>query len=135
MRIELTKSRPVEDFGALGRSLETLRALGYRISIDDAGPAVKNLPRLLTLPFTGLKLDKTIVRQIGGLGPGGSLAPRVIEQAHARGMTVVAGGVETRDMWDRLPGLSTREARGYFIARPLPAAAVPAWLEAWRGIR
>jgi EAL domain-containing protein (putative c-di-GMP-specific phosphodiesterase class I) len=132
VHIELTESRPVEDFAALGRSLEHLRALGYRISIDDVGPAVKNLDRLLTLPFTGLKLDKGIVRLIGTQGPGASFAPRVFEQASARGLTVVAEGVETQDMWDRLRALGVQEAQGYFIARPLPAAAVPVWLEAWR---
>jgi EAL domain-containing protein (putative c-di-GMP-specific phosphodiesterase class I) len=132
VQIELTESRPVEDFAALGRSLEHLRALGYRISIDDVGPAVKNLARLLTLPFTGLKLDKSITRMIGTRGPGALFGPRVVEQAHAHGMTVVAEGVETRDMWDRLLALGVQEAQGYFIARPLPAAAVPVWLDAWR---
>jgi EAL domain-containing protein (putative c-di-GMP-specific phosphodiesterase class I) len=132
VQIELTESRPVEDFAALGRSLEHLRSLGYRISIDDVGPAVKNLARLLTLPFTGLKLDKGIVRLIGTHGPGASLAPLVVEQARERGLTVVAEGVETHDMWDRLRALGVQEAQGYFVARPLPAAAVPVWLDAWR---
>lgn len=131
LQIELTESRPVEDFAALGRSLDHLRALGYRISIDDVGPAVKNLDRLLTLPFTGLKLDKGIVRLIGTQGPGASIAPRVFDKAVARGLTVVAEGVETREMWDRLRALGVQEAQGFFIARPLPAAAVPVWLEAW----
>jgi EAL domain-containing protein (putative c-di-GMP-specific phosphodiesterase class I) len=132
VQIELTESRPVEDFAALGRSLDHLRALGYRILIDDVGPAVKNLDRLLTLPFTGLKLDKGIVRLIGTQGPGAAFAPMVLEKASARGLTVVAEGVETRDMWDRLYALGVQEAQGYFIARPLPAAAVPVWLDAWR---
>ena len=132
VHIELTESRPVEDFAALGRSLDHLRALGYQISIDDVGPAVKNLDRLLTLPFTGLKLDKGIVRLIGTQGPGASMAPTVFEKALARGLTVVAEGVETQEMWDRLRALGVHEAQGYFIARPLPAAAVSVWLEAWR---
>jgi EAL domain-containing protein (putative c-di-GMP-specific phosphodiesterase class I) len=132
VQIELTESRPVEDFAALGRSLERLRAMGYRISIDDVGPAVKNLDKLLALPFTGLKLDKGIVRMIGSAGPGAAVAPIVIEQARKRGMNVVAEGVETRDMWDQLRALGVQEAQGFYIARPLPAAAVPVWLEAWR---
>jgi len=132
VQIELTESRPVEDFAALGRSLEHLRAMGYRISIDDVGPAIKNLEKLLSLPFTSIKLDKGIVRLMGSPGPGGAFAPRVFEQALARGLTVVAEGVETRDLWDRLRALGVHEAQGYFIARPLPAAAVPVWLEAWR---
>jgi EAL domain-containing protein (putative c-di-GMP-specific phosphodiesterase class I) len=132
VQLELTESRPVEDFAALGRSLEHLRALGYRISIDDVGPAVKNLARLLTLPFTGLKLDKSVVRPIGTGRPDASFAPRVIERARARGLTVVAEGVETRELWDRLRALGAQEAQGFYIARPLPAAAVPVWSEAWK---
>jgi EAL domain-containing protein (putative c-di-GMP-specific phosphodiesterase class I) len=132
VQIELTESRPVEDFAALGRSLGHLRTLGYRISIDDVGPAVKNLDRLLALPFTGLKLDKGIVQMIGTQGPGASVAPRIFEKAMARGLTVVAEGVENQEMWDRLRALGVQEAQGFFIARPLPAAAVSVWLEAWR---
>ena len=131
--IELTESRPVEDFAALGRSLEKLRTLGYRISIDDVGPAVKNLDRLLTLPFTGLKLDKGIVTMVGTDGPDAQSAPRAIEQAHAHGLSIVAEGVETQEMWDRLLALGVQEAQGYFVARPLPAAAVPVWRRAWNG--
>jgi EAL domain-containing protein (putative c-di-GMP-specific phosphodiesterase class I) len=135
VQLELTESRPVEDFAALGRSLEHLRALGYRISIDDVGPAVKNLTRLLTLPFTGLKLDKSVVRPIGTGRPDASFVPRVIDLARARGLTVVAEGVETRDMWDRVRALGAQEAQGFYIARPLPAAAVPVWSEAWKAAR
>jgi EAL domain-containing protein (putative c-di-GMP-specific phosphodiesterase class I) len=132
VQIELTESRPVEDFAALGRSLDHLRALGYRVSIDDVGPAVKNLDRLLTLPFTGLKLDKSIVRLLGLSGPGSGLAPAVIEQARRHGLNVIAEGVETRETWELLRAHGVQEAQGYYIARPLPAAAVPVWLEAWR---
>jgi EAL domain-containing protein (putative c-di-GMP-specific phosphodiesterase class I) len=132
VQIELTESQPVEDFDALGRSLELLRTMGYRVSIDDVGPGVRNLDRLLTLPFSGLKLDKHIVRALGTSGADASFAPRVIEQARARGLNVVAEGVETREMWDRVRDLGVQEAQGYLIARPLPAAAVPVWLEAWR---
>jgi EAL domain-containing protein (putative c-di-GMP-specific phosphodiesterase class I) len=126
VQIELTESRPVEDFVALGRSLEHLRSLGYRISIDDVGPAVKNLDRLLTLPFTGLKLDKGIVRLIGTSGPGAAEAPRVIAQARRRGMNVIAEGIETREGWDRLLALGVQEVQGYFVA------AIRVWVEAWR---
>ena len=130
--VELTESRPVEDFATLGRSMDSLRKLGYRISIDDVGPAVKNFEKLLTLPFTGLKLDKGIVRMLGSPGPAAAVAPRVIEQARIRGLNVVAEGVETQDMWDRLMALGVQEAQGFFIARPLPVAAVPLWWDAWR---
>ena len=131
--IELTESQPVEDFAALALALERFRALGYRVSIDDAGPAVRNLDRMMALPFTGLKLDKGIVRMLGTAGPLGAQVPGIVERALARGLTVVAEGVESREIWDRLHGLGVREAQGYFIARPLPVTAMPVWREAWTG--
>jgi EAL domain-containing protein (putative c-di-GMP-specific phosphodiesterase class I) len=129
--IELTESLPVEDFPALTRALELLRAKGYRISIDDVGPAVKHIDRLLTLPFTGLKLDKCIVDRIGTDHPGASEASRLVEKARSRGLNVVAEGVETWAMWDRLRALGVPEVQGFLVSRPLPAAALPVWRMAW----
>lgn len=135
--IELTESQPVEDFPALAQALEALRALGYRVSIDDAGPEVKNLDRMLELPFSGLKLDKGVVRTLRrgeqASGPWGARLPGMIQQAAAKGMTIVAEGVESQETWDLLRDLGVAEAQGFFIARPLPAAAVPLWRAAWIG--
>ena len=65
-------------------------------------------------------------------GPVAEFARRVLDQALTRQLTVVAEGVETRETWDMLRARGVHEAQGYFVARPLPAAAVPVWLEAWR---
>jgi EAL domain-containing protein (putative c-di-GMP-specific phosphodiesterase class I) len=111
--IELTESRPVEDFVALRQPLEYLRTLGYRVAIDDAGPAVPGLAQLVELPFTSLKLDKDLVRQ--------SVAD----------LPVVAEGVETALIWDHMQALGVAEAQGFLVARPLPVAAVPIWLDSW----
>lgn len=131
VQIELTESRPVDNFAVLGRAVERLRTFGYQVLIDDVGPAVPNLQMLLALPFSGLKLDKGIVRMIGSRDAGGTYAPTVIDQALARGMTIVAEGVETQKHWDQVRALGVHEAQGYFIARPLPAAAVRVWMENW----
>ncbi len=62
--IELTESRPVDDFPLLRRSIDRLRGWGFGVAIDDAGPAVPWLTELLDLPFTSLKLDKDLVKQV-----------------------------------------------------------------------
>lgn len=130
--IELTESRPVQDIRALARSLDWLRALGYGVSIDDVGPAVPQLLPLLDLPFTCMKLDKDIVRR--SMDDADALAFLVTKSntAKARGMTVVAEGVETQALWDRMLSIGVDEAQGFLVARPLPASAVPIWLEAWQ---
>jgi EAL domain-containing protein (putative c-di-GMP-specific phosphodiesterase class I) len=129
--IELTESRPVEDFAILGRSLEAIRTLGYGVAIDDVGPAVPRLAPLVELPFTSLKLDKERVRRVNTDPEARSFLQRTIASAKAHGLTVVAEGVETVEIWDAMRALGADEAQGFLVARPLPLAAVPVWLEHW----
>jgi EAL domain-containing protein (putative c-di-GMP-specific phosphodiesterase class I) len=131
--IELTESRPVEDFPMLRRSLDRLRSLGYGVAIDDAGPAVPRLAELLDLPFTSLKLDKELVKDVAACPAIRDALAATIAQGKWHGLTVVAEGVESAVIWDRMRALGVDEAQGFLVARPLPLAAVPMWSEAWVG--
>jgi EAL domain-containing protein (putative c-di-GMP-specific phosphodiesterase class I) len=131
--VELTESRPVDDFPLLRRSLDHLRGLGYGVAIDDAGPAVPWLTELLDLPFTSLKLDKDLIAQLADSDTVRRFVDTTVTQAGHRGMTVVAEGVETMAIWDRMRALGVDEAQGFWVGRPLPLAAVPVWTDAWIG--
>jgi EAL domain-containing protein (putative c-di-GMP-specific phosphodiesterase class I) len=131
--VELTESRPVDDIPILRRSLERLRGLGYGAAIDDVGPAVPRLAPLLELPFTSLKLDKDLVQQVNESAEICGFLATTIVQAKAHGLTVVAEGVETDAIWDRMCDLGADEVQGFLAARPLPVGAVPIWWDAWMG--
>jgi EAL domain-containing protein (putative c-di-GMP-specific phosphodiesterase class I) len=130
--VELTESRPVEDFETLRTSLEELRRRGYQVVIDDVGPAIPCLAPLLELPFTGLKFDKSLVQQIT-LQPGIEAFLQVTaEQARDRGFSVVAEGVESIETLDRVRKIGVDYVQGFLVARPLYITAVPNWLQAWK---
>ncbi len=129
--IELTESQPVEDTVLLGRSMERLRGLGYGVAIDDVGPAVPRLAPLLELPFTSLKLDREMVQQVATSDTMRAFLVATIAAAKARGLSVVAEGVETESIWDQMAGLGVDEVQGFLAARPLPVAAVPVWWDVW----
>ena len=129
--LELTESRPVLDFAALRQVLDRVRGLGYRVAIDDVTPAVPGLTQLLELPFTSLKLDKDLVA-VAGSDPGTlAFLRETTVRAHGSGMLVIAEGVETIETWRLMRSINVDGAQGYLLARPLPAAAVPVWLDAW----
>jgi EAL domain-containing protein (putative c-di-GMP-specific phosphodiesterase class I) len=130
--IELTESREVKDVAALGGVLERLRSAGYRISIDDITPTVPHVGDLLELPFSALKLDKAVVQGLAEVPALQEFVRRVLNVARQHGSSVVAEGVEDVATWRRMLALGMDHAQGFLIARPLPAAAVPIWLEAWR---
>ncbi|HEX2941872.1 MAG TPA: EAL domain-containing protein [Rhodopila sp.] len=129
--VELTESRPVSDFVTLGRALESLRMLGYRVAIDDVGPAVPRLQPLLDLPFTSLKLDKDVVQQVNASPDAFTFLQDTINAAKAHGLYVVAEGIENAEIWAAMSALGADEAQGFLAARPLPPAAVTVWLDRW----
>lgn len=128
--IELTESRPVEDIAALGRAIEWLREIGYGIAIDDVLPTVPLLDALLELPFSAVKLDKTVVLRLGE-GDTQAFVSRLVATAAARGMTMTAEGVESAAIWHRLRALGIDHAQGFLVARATQAEDVPAWLARW----
>ena len=129
--VELTESRPVEDLATLRVSLEWLRARGYRVAIDDVGPAVPRIAPLLDLPFTAIKLDMSMVRGAEDNPEIKAFLTATIEQAHARRLSVVAEGVETVELWRAMKAMGVDAAQGFLVARPLPVTAVPVWLKDW----
>jgi EAL domain-containing protein (putative c-di-GMP-specific phosphodiesterase class I) len=130
--IELTETQPVRDLAALRGAVEHLRRAGYQVVIDDVGPAVAGLDQLFDLPFTAIKLDKTLVLRLDTAPDVVSEVERIIGHAKARGMTVVAEGVETAALWHRARALGIDHAQGFLVAHSLSAAAVPVWLRSWR---
>jgi EAL domain-containing protein (putative c-di-GMP-specific phosphodiesterase class I) len=135
--IELTESRSVDALDATGlamlrRSIAWLRGLGYGLAIDDVGPAMANHKALFKLDFTSAKLDKGLVAATSHDPAARSFLLETITIAHQAGYTVVAEGVTDEATWDLMREAGADQAQGYFVARPLPAAAVPIWLHAWQ---
>lgn len=131
--IEMTESRPVKDLAALRAVLERLAAGGYRVTIDDVFPAMPRLDELLQLPFGGLKFDRSVVQALDRSADLLGFTQRVIAGAKSRGQAIVAEGVEDTATWHRVAALGVEYAQGFLVARSMPADAVSAWLEAWRG--
>jgi EAL domain-containing protein (putative c-di-GMP-specific phosphodiesterase class I) len=49
--------------------------------------------------------------------------------ARELGMHVVAEGLEDKEEWDLLRDTGCDLGQGYFIARPMPAESIPAWIK------
>ena len=56
-----------------------------------------------------------------------AIVSATIGLAHALALKVVAEGVESQAMLDRLRILGSDRAQGFHIARPMPADALASW--------
>lgn len=103
-----------------GPLLTDLRAAGVALAVDDFSSWIATLGAIGALPVDAIKLGHRYVRGIGdGVGADGvgdATLSAVIDQAHDRGMVVVAEGVETWGEAVRLTELGCDRAHGWLYA-------------------
>ena len=117
MTLEITESLPLEDLPAVITRLESLRALGLGISIDDVGAGFATLELVEQLPATEVKLDLSLLQD--GTSDAYDVMAAVVANAVPRGISVVAEGVETIGQLYRARDLGCARGQGYLIGRPM----------------
>ena len=116
--------------------LMALRECGVTLAVDDFGTWYSTLGALDELPVDAVKLDQRYVRGVGGDLDDDTIVASVISLAHARGLYVVAEGVESWAESARLIELGCDRAHGFLYASPQRADRAR-WLlqqgTGWRG--
>jgi EAL domain-containing protein (putative c-di-GMP-specific phosphodiesterase class I) len=125
--LEITESAIMDDPQRAQNTLEELARSGFKLSIDDFGTGYSSLAYLKSLPVNELKIDKSFVMGMEQGEDDAMIVRSTIDLAHNLGLTVVAEGVETGGILERLRALACDEAQGYHISRPMPAQEFLAW--------
>ncbi len=114
-------------------ALGELKRIGVRLAQDDLGSGYSSLLRLRHFDFDDVKVDQGLVRGTE-FAPRSALhfIPPISEIAHGLGLWVVVEGLETDGLIEAAVQLGVDAGQGYGIARPMPAAEVPGWAEAFR---
>ena len=124
--LEMTESVFMEDVDSFGPPLAALKALGINLAIDDFGTGYSSLSRIKTFPVTAVKVDRSFVDGLGADPHDSALVAAIVAMATALDLEVTAEGVETQAQLDCLRGLRCQRAQGFYLARPMPAAAMRA---------
>ena len=132
LEIELTESILLHDFEAALAALESLRAVGVRLSIDDFGTGYSSLAYLRRFPVHCLKVDRSFVADVVTDARTLEIVDSVVTLAHKFDMCCIAEGVETHAQMVALKALGCDQAQGYYFARPLAAEALIELLHADR---
>lgn len=130
--LEVTETRLMQDTRAPLEILTRLRLKRFRLSIDDFGTGHSSLAQLRDIPFDELKIDQGFVHGATANETLRAMYDASLALARQLNMEVVAEGVEDRDDWDLLRRTGCDLAQGAFVSRPMPAADLPGWIDAWR---
>ncbi len=126
--LELTESVLIHQDSGITDRLQALHDLGVQLAIDDFGVGYAGMGYLQTLPIDILKIDKSLVDNLGVEGSGGALAQAAIWLAHSLNLEVVAEGIERVEQRDELWALGCGHGQGFLFARPLYPADLVAVL-------
>jgi len=105
-----------------------LHKIGVHLSIDDYGTGYSSLSYIARLPVDEQKIDRSFVMRMTKDDITSMIVRSTIELGHSLGLRVVAEGVEDEASFRFLRELGCDQAQGYFMSRPLPAAALEEWL-------
>lgn len=129
--LEVTESQVMGDRATVIDALLRLRYKRFRISLDDFGTGHSVFPRLMTLPFDEIKIDRSYASNAHNDARCAALVRSSIVLAHDLRLPLVAEGVETKRDWEYFREAGLQSAQGYFIGRPMPAEALPEWISDW----
>jgi EAL domain-containing protein (putative c-di-GMP-specific phosphodiesterase class I) len=116
--LEVTERALVQDVGELRARMRRLRAMGFRLAVDDLGAGYSGLSTLAHLEPEVVKLDMTLVRGIDAEPTKQKVVRAVCALGRDMGIEVIAEGVETATERDTLVDLGCDLLQGYFFARP-----------------
>ena len=122
--LEETDGLFMEDVEYFGSTLAGLKDLGVHVAIDDFGTGYSSLSYLKRFPVDAVKIDRAFVMALGNSPHDAALVDAIIAMAAALSLEVTAEGVETRNQLDILKSLDCHRAQGFYMARPMTAAAI-----------
>lgn len=126
--IELTETNFSGKFTSLIDITEALVQLQFKLALDDVGKGDSGFDRILQLPISHLKLDKSLALQMESNERISSLISGLIQFADSSNITVTAEGVETAQIAQKLVSLGCHYLQGYYYSKPLSYEQLLQWL-------
>jgi diguanylate cyclase (GGDEF)-like protein len=127
IEVEFTETAAMECSAAVLAEIAALRADGAAIAIDDFGTGYSNIARLRQLPIDRVKLDPSLIHDIGDSEQARVVVQAVVQLVRAVDCELVAEAVETVAQADILRAMGCETIQGFVFAQPMMEAEFMAW--------
>lgn len=127
LTLELTESTIMSDPEHALEILTKIDSMNIRLSIDDFGTGYSSLSYLKQLPVDEIKIDKSFVISMLDDNNDATIVKSTIDLAHNMGLRVVAEGIESENIWQRLLEMKCDLAQGFYMCKPSAAADLTQW--------
>jgi EAL domain-containing protein (putative c-di-GMP-specific phosphodiesterase class I) len=116
--LEITERAPLDRIKDVAGRVAQLRAMGYRIAIDDLGAGYAGLTSFAQLEPEVVKVDMSLIRGLDKSPTRQKLLRSIVGLCRDLGIQMIAEGIETTGERDELIRLGGDLCQGYLFARP-----------------
>jgi PAS domain S-box-containing protein len=128
LELEITETCVVAAGEDARRRLDELRASGVQVALDDFGTGYSSLGQIRRLPVDCLKLDRSLIADLRLDRGAQGIVAAVFAMARTLGVRSCAEGVGDAETLRMLTDLGCDEVQGYYVCKPLDAAALATWI-------
>jgi diguanylate cyclase (GGDEF)-like protein/PAS domain S-box-containing protein len=122
LELELTESMLMNEPERAIETMQKLKKVGVKLSLDDFGTGFSNFGYLRRFPIDSLKIDQSFVRGVAIKPEDAMIVDSIIGLAQRMKLHVIAEGVETIDQLAYLRSNHCDEIQGYYFSKALPPA-------------
>ena len=122
--LEVIEAASLQDRELVRDVLTRLRLHGVGLSLDDFGTGYSSLTELCRLPFSEIKVDRTLIHDVPDSRQVSTVVSAIIDLAHRLSIRVCAEGVETEQACEFLKDAGCDSLQGVLFAPPMPAKDV-----------
>ncbi len=126
--LEITETASTTSFSMVRRMMEQFETLGFRFSLDDFGTGYANFQYISELPFTNVKLDKSLLWSAMDNTKRMNLLRSISKTMQSLELKTICEGVETQEQIDVLEDIGITIHQGYFYSKPLPESELICYL-------
>lgn len=133
--VELTEGAVLRGDTATFENLRKMAEMGVDLAIDDFGAGYSGLRYLNTLPAKCVKVDRSLVRNIGLADQGATVLIGVLDLIRSLGLRCVCEGIETEEQLAFLRTQGVEMGQGFLFSRPLPIEEFEGFAQTWNAGR
>ena len=122
LELEVSEAVLLRDEASVTATVQSIRALGVRVSIGSFGTGVASLSQVVNFPITRIKIDRSLVNLMGAGVKERAIVRAIAALGSSLGLSTLVDGIATLDHLTAIQRDGCNEVQGYFESRAFSSA-------------
>ena len=116
--LEITETEQIENYDLMKEFIDTIKAFGLNIALDDFGAGYSNFTHLLSLNIDYIKIDGSLIKHLDSDENALKITKAIVECARSLNIKMVAEYVHSDAIYQIVQDLGIEYCQGYLFGVP-----------------